>query len=185
MSENTTPDGGFTLFETAIGRCGIAWRDGRVVAVSLPATDSKRTRARLHGTGMSETSDPPGWVAWTCERIAGLLNGADDDLADVPVDLGAAGGFDRGVYEVARSIRPGETLTYGEVAERLGDARLAREVGRALGANPVPIIVPCHRVVAADGSLGGFSAPGGRETKRRLLEIERPLAERGVTLFTV
>src|SRR5262250_2974216 len=80
--------------------------------------------------------------------------------------------FDRRVYEMARTIAPGETLSYGDVATRLGDPAAAREVGQALGRNPFPVIVPCHRVVAAAGKLGGFSAPGGTATKRRLLAIE-------------
>ena len=81
--------------------------------------------------------------------------------------------FDTAVYRVARDIPPGETLTYGEIAERLDDPGAARAVGQALGANPIPIIIPCHRVLAAGGRAGGFSAPGGVATKLELLEIER------------
>jgi methylated-DNA-[protein]-cysteine S-methyltransferase len=91
--------------------------------------------------------------------------------------------FPRRVYEVARTIPPGGTLTYGEVAARLGDARLAREVGQALGRNPFAIIVPCHRVLAAGGMPGGFSASGGVATKMRLLSIEGARAASQLGLF--
>ena len=105
-------------------------------------------------------------------RIVALLNGMPDDLADVLIDLAGVPAFDRRVYAVARSILPGATLTYGEVALRLGEPHAARAVGQALGANPWPIVVPCHRVLAAGGKAGGFSAPGGLRTKLRLLQIE-------------
>jgi methylated-DNA-[protein]-cysteine S-methyltransferase len=81
--------------------------------------------------------------------------------------------FEQRVYEVARTIPAGQTLTYGQIATRLGDRLLARDVGQALGRNQFPIVVPCHRVLAASGKLGGFSAPGGVATKQRLLEIEQ------------
>ena len=91
--------------------------------------------------------------------------------------------FDRRVYEVARTIMPGATLSYGEIAARLGTSALARDVGQALGRNPFPIIVPCHRVLAAGGKVGGFSANGGITTKLRLLTIERARTSDTPTLF--
>jgi methylated-DNA-[protein]-cysteine S-methyltransferase len=91
--------------------------------------------------------------------------------------------FDRRVYEVARGIAPGATLSYGEIAARLGERGLARDVGQALGRNPFPIIVPCHRVLAAGGKAGGFSANGGVTTKLRLLTIERARTSDAPTLF--
>jgi methylated-DNA-[protein]-cysteine S-methyltransferase len=101
------------------------------------------------------------------------LSGESPDLSFVQIDLNNIPALDRRVYELARTIPPGETLTYGQIATRLGDPLLARDVGQALARNPFPIVVPCHRVVAAGGKLGGFSARGGVATKQRLLAIER------------
>ena len=111
------------------------------------------------------------------------LSGAAVDLSTVPLDMERVPAFERRVYEVARTIPPGQTLTYGEVAARLGDPGAAREVGQALGRNPFAVIVPCHRVVAAGGKTGGFSATGGVTTKLRLLEIERARLRSEPTLF--
>jgi methylated-DNA-[protein]-cysteine S-methyltransferase len=115
----------------------------------------------------------PPRVAAAIERITALLAGEDADLSRIELDLTEVDRFDRRVAEVARRIPAGETLTYGEIATRMGAPGEAREVGAALGRNRFPIIVPCHRVVAANGKLSGFSAPGGSRTKLRLLEIER------------
>ena len=106
------------------------------------------------------------------EGIVALLTGEARDLSDVPLDLDEVPEFHCKVYDVARTIKPGTTLWYGEIAARLGEPDAARAVGQALGRNPIPIIVPCHRVLAADGATGGFSAPGGTATKLRLLAIE-------------
>ncbi len=104
--------------------------------------------------------------------IVALLDGGACDLSCVALDMEGVADFDRKVYEVARTIAPGETMSYGAIAARLGDPGAARGVGQALGRNPFAIVVPCHRVVTADGGLGGFSAAGGSATKRRMLEIE-------------
>jgi methylated-DNA-[protein]-cysteine S-methyltransferase len=109
--------------------------------------------------------------------MTALLSGTPDPMDDVVIDLGAISDFRRGVYEIARTVGPGDTITYGEIAARLNNPSSAREVGQALGANPVPLIVPCHRVLAAGGKLGGFSARGGVTTKSKLLAIE------GASLF--
>ena len=152
----------WTLFDSPIGRCGIAWTDrGVVTGVRLPP-------ARFPG----RPTHPPPEVRAVIDRILGLLRGEHDDLSDVEVDLDDVGPFERAVYDVARAVPPGATVTYGEVAIRIGHPGSAREVGTALGRNPVPLVVPCHRVVAAGGRLGGFSAPGGTTTKERLLAIE-------------
>ena len=112
-----------------------------------------------------------------------LLAGEPSDLSAAPLDLDGVPAFHRRVYDLARRIPPGETLTYGEIAGRLGDPSQARAVGQALGANPIPILVPCHRVFAANGRMGGFSAPGGVSTKLRLLEIEGARANAIPSLF--
>lgn len=175
---------GFTLFETAIGRCGIVWAERGIVALQLPEASEAATRARIRRRcHAAAEAPPPDSVARAVAGIVALLAGEAADLSEVVLDLGAIPPFNRRVYEIARAIPPGSTLTYGEVAARLGDPGAARDVGAALGANPIPIVVPCHRVLAANGTLGGFSAPGGTATKRRLLTIEGALAEIELPLF--
>ena len=115
--------------------------------------------------------------------MAALLAGEPRDLRFVGLDLERAGEFERRVYEIARAIPPGSTLTYGEIAERLGDPGAAQAVGQSMGRNPWPIVVPCHRVLGAGGKVGGFSAPGGARTKLRMLEIEGALRPEGLPLF--
>jgi methylated-DNA-[protein]-cysteine S-methyltransferase len=116
----------------------------------------------------------PAWVAHLIGSIVALLDGtARPDLRDAELDWGDTPAFERRVYELTRAIEPGRTRSYGELALALGDASLARAVGQALGRNPWPIVVPCHRVLAAGGRPGGFSARGGLDTKLRLLEIEQ------------
>lgn len=166
-------DVSFALFDTAIGRCGIVWGPRGIVGVQLPEARVLATRARIgrRFPGALEAS-PPTDVRTAIDRIVALLTGSPTALDDVVLDLEHIPEFNRRVYDVARTIPPGATLTYGDVAARVGDRGAARAVGVAMGENPCPIIVPCHRVVAAGGKLGGFSADGGTETKRRMLEIE-------------
>jgi methylated-DNA-[protein]-cysteine S-methyltransferase len=163
----------FTLFDTAIGRCALVWSAQGVVGVRFPERDDTTTCTRLlrRFPAARETA-PPATIQSAITDIMALLSGERRDLSTVPLDLHAASDFNRRVYDVCRSIGPGMTLTYGEVAARLGDRTLAREVAQALSENPCPIIVPCHRVMAAGGKTGGFSAPGGVRTKLRLLSIE-------------
>jgi methylated-DNA-[protein]-cysteine S-methyltransferase len=164
----------FALFGTTIGRCGIAWGDRGVIGVQLPETGGEAgTRARIlrRFPGSHEVSPPPEIQA-AIDGIIDLLHGEARDLSTVALDMDGVPEFNRRVYEVARTIPAGQTLTYGEIAARLGDRGAARDVGRALGQNPFALIVPCHRVLAAGGGIGGFSAAGGVTTKRRLLAIE-------------
>jgi methylated-DNA-[protein]-cysteine S-methyltransferase len=164
---------GIMLFDTAIGRCGVAWSGSRLRAVQLPERDDEATIGRLTARAPAPVvDDPPAAVAAAVRAMTELLDGNQVDLESVEIELCEVGPFERAVYEVTRSIPPGQTLTYGEVARRVGDAGAARAVGRALGANPLPIVIPCHRVLGADGQLVGFSARGGTGTKRRLLLIE-------------
>lgn len=165
---------GHCLFDTAIGACGIAWTTQAIAAVQLPESTRAGTRERmLRHTGEAPEAPPPDFVRSAITRIQALLAGARDDLRDLPLDLDAVPGFHRRVYEVARAIPPGEVLTYGEVARRIGEPGAARAVGQALGRNPFAPVVPCHRVLAAGGRSGGFSAQGGADTKLRMLEIEK------------
>jgi methylated-DNA-[protein]-cysteine S-methyltransferase len=131
----------------------------------------------------ASAKEPTAQVAEAIAGMQALLRGEAADLTGVALDLSASPPFHRRVYEVARAIPPGQTLTYGQVAERLGDAALARAVGQALGSNPCAIVVPCHRVLAAGGRTGGFSAHGGVRTKLKLLEIEGALAAETLPLF--
>lgn len=168
-----TPDLSFTLFDTAIGCCGIVWIARGIAGVQLPEKSAQATRSRVlrrHPTARETTA--PADVQRVIDRLGALLRGEPVELSDVGLDSGVVSEFNRRVYDVARAIRPGATLSYGEIAERLGDRTLAREVAQALSENPYPIIVPCHRVLAAGGKMGGFSGPGGVRTKLRLLSIE-------------
>ena len=183
MSEQGSRNRGYALFETAIGRCGIVWSERGIVGVQFPEGSDQTTRKRLlrRHPKACETI-PPATVQRRIEDIVALLEGERRDLSEAVLDWGAVPDFNRRVYDVARAIPPGSTLAYGEVAERLGDRNLARDVAQALGQNPFPIVVPCHRVMAAGGKTGGFSAPGGVRTKLRLLSIERAQPS-GPTLF--
>ena len=172
----------FALFDTVIGCCAIAWSERGVVCVLLPEHDDVATRARLlRRLPGAREAPPPNSVAQAIADIVALVAGEPRDLSDVVLDLTGVPEFNRRVYAVARTIRPGATLTYGAIAAQLGEPD-ARGVGEAMGQNPCPIIVPCHRVVAAGGKTGGFSAPGGAATKRRLLAIEGASAD-APTLF--
>ena len=169
---------GFALFDTAIGRCGIAWGDAGIVALQLPEASAAETAARLRKTcPTAAEGPPPPAVAEAIGLVAALLRGEAADLSAIALDMAGVPDFHRRVYGVAREIPPGRTLTYGAVAARLGEPGAARAVGRALGRNPFAVIVPCHRVVATGGAMGGFSAGGGVETKRRILAIEGARAE--------
>jgi methylated-DNA-[protein]-cysteine S-methyltransferase len=154
-------------FETALGTCGLRWSEAGIAELWLP-----KDRALAGLMEVESLNAVPEAVREAIEAIVALLDGEPRDLRSVALDLEGVDGFQRGVYAAAREIGPGETATYGEIASALGDPQAAREVGSALGRNPVPIVVPCHRVLAADGALRGFSAPGGIATKRRMLEIE-------------
>jgi len=164
---------GFALFDTAIGTCALAWTERGLAGVQLPEANEHATRTRIERRvrGAVEATPPPD-VRKAIEGIMALLAGHPDDLSYVELDVDGLPLFNRRVYDVARTIAPGRTMTYGEIAARCGNSADARAVGQALGRNPYPIVVPCHRVLAASGRLGGFSAHGGVATKLRLLEIE-------------
>lgn len=167
----------FMLFDTALGRCGLAWGVAGVRAVAFPAEDEDYVRAYLfkRAPGAVETDAPPEEIARIAADITALLGGEMRDLSYADLDMAALSEFDREIYGLTLAIGPGETKTYGDLARALGDVSLSQRVGQALGRNPFPIIVPCHRVVGANGAMTGFSAPGGKESKRRLLKIEGAL----------
>jgi methylated-DNA-[protein]-cysteine S-methyltransferase len=181
-----TPPVAFALFDTAIGRCALAWDARALLTVMLPGADDTRTLAALRRRCPHAAASAPPWPHFVADAVAAmqaLLRGEAVDLSRVPIDLDAAEPFDRRVFEAARRIGPGETCTYGELARALGKPEATRAVGAALGRNPWPLVVPCHRVLAAGGRIGGFSAPGGAATKRRLLEIEAAAVPRAGELF--
>ena len=176
---------GFTLFDTAIGRCGIAWAGSGIVGAALPGPSDGQIRGRFHERfpGSAE-SPPPAALEPVIEAVVALMAGGKPDLSDAPLDLSATPPFHQRVYAVARKIPPGQTMTYGEIAQALGEPReAARAVGEAMARNPIPILMPCHRVLGAGGKPGGFSAPGGVETKLKLLEIEGARIGETPTLF--
>ena len=170
----------YCLFETQLGTCGIAWRTPAdsdappiVTAVQLPGATPQATESRIaRKAGSSQRSAPPAEIAAIIEKIRKHLEGELQDFRGIALDLEDVGPFFRQVYEATREIPAGQTRTYGEIAKAVGHPLAAQEVGQAMAKNPVPIIVPCHRVSAAGGKLGGFSAPGGPATKAKLLALE-------------
>jgi methylated-DNA-[protein]-cysteine S-methyltransferase len=175
---------GFILFETAIGLCGLVWGERGIVGAQLPEGDGEQARARiLRRFPEARETPPPPHVREAVDEIVALIAGERRDLHAIALDMAEVPEFHRRVYAVARDILPGEVLTYGEVARRIGEPGAAQAVGQALGKNPFPIIVPCHRVLAAGGKTGGFSARGGVETKFRLLTIERARTSAEPSLF--
>jgi methylated-DNA-[protein]-cysteine S-methyltransferase len=174
----------FAIFDTAIGRCGIAWSGRGIASLQLPEARERETRARLLARFPGAREEhPPRGVQGTIDAVSALLRGEPSDLSRVVLDVDGVPPFHRRVYEVTRTIPPGSTRSYGEVATLLGSPLSARAVGQALGRNPFAIIVPCHRVLAAGGRAGGFSANGGVSTKLRLLAIEGVVANGQPLLF--
>jgi len=151
-----------TTFSTTLGTCGIAWNETAVTGFQLP-------KASLDDPATS----PPDWVHTLIARVQQHLSGAPQDFSDVPLDWSRVSAFQQAVYRQALTIKPGTTRSYGDLARALGlGPEGARAVGIALGNNPWPLLVPCHRVIAANGRMTGFSAPGGVRTKTRLLVLE-------------
>lgn len=163
----------YCVFDTAIGPCAIAWGANGIVGSSLPERDAAALRARMRKRYPNALElEPPAEIAAAIDGIRAVLIGGKCDLTSVVLDMRGIPPFNRQVYEIARAIPPGSTLTYGDIAMRLGDPSLSREVGGALGENPFPPIVPCHRIVSADGKMHGFSANGGVALKLRMLRLE-------------
>lgn len=175
---------GFALFPTAIGRCGIAWLGGKTLATHLPEKSDALTKARLVSRAEGATEQvPPSDAQRAIAAITALLEGENIDLAFIECDFSALAPLNVRIYDITRTILPGETRTYGEIAIQLGDKLLAQAVGQALGRNPFPVIVPCHRVMGAKGRLTGFSANGGTQTKLIMLAIEGARVGEAPALF--
>lgn len=174
----------FALFDTAMGTCAIAWGPKGVTGSRLPNGDAAALRVRMAAQYRDALeTEPPDEIASAIDGICALLRGERCDLSATVLDMEAVPEFNRRVYEIARGIPPGATLSYGDIAVRLGNVSLSRAVGQALGENPFPPIVPCHRVISADGRMHGFSSSGGVEMKLRMLVTEGWRADQ-LPLFT-
>jgi len=166
--------GAFFLFDTPLGRCALVWRGDAIVGASLPELgDAAMRRSLARRFPGAVESPPPGFVVAAADGVVRHFSGHPVNFCQLPIDLSAASDFERAVYAAALAIPCGETRTYGDLARAVGQPQAAQAVGVALGRNPVPILVPCHRILAGAGRSGGFSAPGGVATKFRILEIER------------
>jgi methylated-DNA-[protein]-cysteine S-methyltransferase len=177
---------GYSIFDTGIGRCGIAWGDFGVIGVQLPEAREIETRGRmLRQYPDAREMRPSLNVEVAIEGIAALLRGKASDLSDVTLDMTGIHAFNQRVYEFTRKIPRGETRTYGEIAARLGASGASHSVAQAIGRNPFMIIVPCHRVLEAGGYADKISPNGGVISKRRLLSIEGAVSPGSRTLFDV
>lgn len=174
----------FAIFDTAIGACGVVWGPRGINGVQLPMGNEGKTRSRIvQRYGEIVEAPPPADVQHAIDAMIELLEGKPNDLRDIVLDLNGIPDFNRSVYDIARAIPPGQTMTYGDIAKRIGGVEMSRDVGQALGHNPCPIVVPCHRVLAAGGKPGGFSANGGVATKLKMLAIEGALVNHTPSLF--
>jgi methylated-DNA-[protein]-cysteine S-methyltransferase len=159
------------VFDTALGEFGIGWTDAGVARVQLPGMDHVALLQRINRGG-GQAGQPTRLIEDVINRIEDYAEGQVVDFSDVALDLADVSAFNRRAYDLLVRIGWGATTTYGAMARQLGDVVLSRAVGAAMGANPIPLIIPCHRVLASDGKPGGFSAPGGAESKLRMLELE-------------
>jgi methylated-DNA-[protein]-cysteine S-methyltransferase len=162
----------YRLFDSEVGVCGLAWSGSGVRRLQLPEADVGATERRLRSRAAVCDGEPPDTIQRLIRDLQNYFAGGNVDFADVALDLAGVSAFYRRLYDLARAVGWGETVTYGELARRAGLPGAARAVGQAMSRNPVPIIVPCHRVLASGANVGGFSAPGGRATKQRLLALE-------------
>ena len=164
----------YLIFDTAGGPCGIAWTATGVVRFQLPGEDAVTTRRLLlRRVPDADVAEPPPAVARAVAAAQRYFAGEEADFSDVPLDLAGQSDFFRSVYDAARRVHWGETTTYGTLARDLGAGpEMAREVGQAMAKNPVALIIPCHRVLAAGNRIGGFSAPGGATSKAKMLALE-------------
>jgi methylated-DNA-[protein]-cysteine S-methyltransferase len=173
----------YCLFDTAIGTCGVAWSRLGVTRLQLPEADRSATEKRLGARSTRAGHAMPAEIDQLIADMQGYMSGRKISFDSVAIDLGDVEPFRRKVYEAARALLWGQTVSYGELARRTGSPGTARAVGQALARNPVPIIIPCHRVLAKGRRIGGFSAPGGTVTKERLLALEGVSIDVGTPLL--
>ena len=170
----TQPTHCYFVFETANGFCAIAWSDVGIARFHLPSSTADAAERNLkRRLPHASAGTPTAQVLAVIDAAKRYFAGEKVDFSDVALDLGVEDEFFEKIYAAARRLGWGQTTTYGSLAKELGAGpEAARDVGQAMARNPVPLIIPCHRVLAAGGKLGGFSAPGGSATKQRMLEIE-------------
>lgn len=159
------------IFETALGKFGIGWTEAGIARVQLPGLETDGLAERINRDG-ARPGEPTRAIEAVVNLIEDYADGEAVDFSGVKLDLTGASAFNRRAYALLITIGWGETSTYGALARQLGDVNLSRAVGAAMGANPIPLIIPCHRVLASDGKPGGFSAPGGADSKLRMLALE-------------
>ena len=162
----------YHLFDTAFGTCGIVWSDAGLARLQLPESSEANTENRIKARGAARSETPPEPAREAIGKLLRYFRGEKPDFSGIAIDLRGVDGVRVRIYGELRKVGWGETVTYGELGKRIGVTGDAREVGQAMGRNPVPIIIPCHRVLAAGHKIGGFSAPGGTATKERLLALE-------------
>ncbi|MGG6893287.1 methylated-DNA--[protein]-cysteine S-methyltransferase [Rhizobium sp. BR 315] len=164
----------YLIFETAGGFCGIAWSDIGVIRFQLPTKDAAATeRLLLRRLSNAQAGTPTPDVADVVSKVKRYFAGEEIDFSGVTLDLDEQDAFFKQIYDAARQVGWGRTTTYGTLAKQLGAGpEAARDVGQAMAKNPVALIIPCHRVLAAGGKIGGFSAPGGSNAKAHMLELE-------------
>jgi methylated-DNA-[protein]-cysteine S-methyltransferase len=173
----------YCLFDTAIGPCGLAWSERGLTRLQLPESDRGATERRLRAGAAGATQATPAAIDQLIADIQDYMSGRSVDFTAVATDLTDVGPFEQKIYATARQVRWGQTLSYGELARQIGSPGAARAVGQALGRNPVPIVIPCHRILAKGGRIGGFSAHGGSVTKERLLALEGVRVDAGTPLL--
>ena len=164
----------YLIFETASGFCGIAWNGVGITRFQLPTRSAATTeRLLLRRVPGAEPGAPTAEVAEAVAAVRRYFEGEETDFSGFTLDLGEQDALFTRIYTAARQVRWGHTTTYGALAKELGAGpEVARDVGQAMAQNPVALIIPCHRVLAASGKVGGFSAPGGSASKVRMLELE-------------
>jgi methylated-DNA-[protein]-cysteine S-methyltransferase len=164
----------YLIFETAAGFCGIAWNSIGVTRFQLPTRSPEATkRILLRRAPGAKPGAPTPEVAEAIAAVKRYFEGEQMDFSGVRLDLGGQDPFFERIYQAARRVEWGHTTTYGALAKELGAGpEAARDVGVAMARNPVALIIPCHRVLAAGGKVGGFSAPGGSAAKKRMLALE-------------
>lgn len=170
----TQQEASWSIFPTVSGYCGISWCAQGVTAFMLPETTPVQIQKELHSiTGTAKPAARlPGWIRDLVRKVKLHLKGQQQDFSAVPVAVDNATDFMRAVYTEAQRIPSGSVISYAQLAQRLGNPGAVRAVGTALGKNPVPLIIPCHRIITASGKLGGFSANGGVAAKEMLLACE-------------
>ena len=173
----------YCLFDTALGVCGIAWSERGLTGLQLPESDRSATERRLRARAARASRAAPAEISLLIADVQSYMSGCCVDFAAVAIDLIGVGPFEQRVYAAAQAVPWGQTLSYGELARQTGSPGAARAVGRALSRNPVPIIIPCHRILAKGHRIGGFTAHGGIHTKECLLALEGVRVDSGTPLL--